>query len=129
MSVRDLVGKIPYMAGCKDADRFSERNTILYDLEVADPKSIFSYRKDDETQNRLAVAEIPPEFVEDSKLYRYAMDRVKIAMLSYDKEKGRISPKQQDTLDLLISDHKENPEPIVDEVFNLEASTMGVWNP
>lgn len=129
MSVRNLIERLPFIASCQDADRFSARNVMGFDAEIANPESVFAYRESDETLNRLAVLEIPSEYVGDAKLYRYGMDRIRITMLSQDKAKGRITPQRQQELDNLISDHEASPMPEVDDLLSLEASTRGVWNP
>lgn len=127
MSVRSLIGKIPFIAGCKDADRFAERNLMVFDLEIGNKVSTFSYRESDSTLNRLAVLEIPSEYIGDSRKYRHAMDRVKIAMLSHDKEKGRISTEQQNDLDGFIAVYEGSPEAGIDEELTLEEAVLGVW--
>lgn len=127
MSVRSLIGKIPYMAVCQDPDRFADRNLMLFDLEVANPDSVFAYRKSDAKLNRLAVLEIPAEYIGDPRLYRVAMDRVKISMHSQDKDKGRISPEQQEELDKLIEDQTANDEPKVSKELTVEDAVKGVW--
>lgn len=129
MSVKKLIERLPFIAECQDADRFSERNMMVFDIEIDNPQSIFAYRSSDSSLNRLAVLGIPSEYVGNDRLYRYGIDRIKIAMLSQDKARGRISPDQQITLDGIIADHEANPEPLIDDELSLEASVQGIWNP
>ncbi len=123
--IRDLIEKIPHVSGCQDPERFAERNTMIFDLEMKDSESKFSYKNSDKTRNRLAVLEIPAEYVEKSELYRAAMDRLRIAVLSSDKEKGRITEDQETELSFLIDSAKENPE--IDSVLSLEIAARGSW--
>ena len=87
--IRQLIGQLPFLAQCIDADRFSERNLMVFDKEIESPGSVFAFRETDKIQNRLAVLEIPEEFVINQDEYRYGMDRLKITMLSQDKAEGR----------------------------------------
>lgn len=129
MSVRSLIGKIPHIAGCQDADRFAERNLMVFDLEVGNKVSTFAYRESDATLNRLAVLEIPSEYVGDSVVYRYAMDRIKIAMLSYDKSKGRITEENQKELDGLVNiAENSSPVDLVDDELDVLAATQSIWS-
>ena len=128
MSVRSLIGKIPYISGCQDPDRFAERNLMIYDLEVGNKESAFAYRESDSTLNRLAVLEIPEEYVGDPRKYRYAMDRLKIAMLTQDKRKERITPEQEAELDFLAEIHSSGTlSEEIEAELSVEAAVQGVW--
>ena len=125
--VRNLIEKIPFISGCQNPERFSERNIMVFDKEMRDTESVFAFKESDKTENRLAVLEIPPEFVDNSRLYRTAMDRLKISMLSYDKSKGRITAEREKELDFLIYSAESTPIQEVDEILPLEVAVQGVW--
>lgn len=124
--IRQLIGQLPFLANCIDADRFSERNLMIFDIEVEDPGSVFAFRETDKIQNRLATAEIPAEFIIDLDTYKYGMDRLKIAMLSQDKAEGRITEDQETELKrlkaVLIVDSQ------VDDILPMEEAVKDVWH-
>lgn len=124
--VRNLIKNIPFIAKCADPERFSQRNTMIYDYEIENQGSVFAYHQRDEVNNRLAVLEIPVEYIGEPVKYQAAMDRLKIAMLSCDKAKGRITEERGKELDFLVS--TSVPDEEIDSAMSLEASTQGVWN-
>ena len=127
--IRELIKQLPFLASCIDADRFSERNLMVFDREIEEVNSVFDYRKTDKIQNRLAVLEIPAEFVINQDVYEYGMDRLKIAMLSQDDAEGRITEDQKRELRRLTSiDIIESPEiDAVDKLLPVEDAIKGVW--
>ena len=101
---------------------------MIYDLEVGNKESAFAYRESDSTLNRLAVLEIPEEYVGDPRKYRYAMDRLKIAMLTQDKRKERITPEQEAELDFLAEIHSSGTlSEEIEAELSVEAAVQGVW--
>lgn len=132
--LRTLIEVLPKMAGCIDADRFSGRNVAIHDLEIAEKDSIYAYRETDKVHNRLAVLEIPEEFIVDKEVYRAGMNRMRIAMLSYDKHKGRITVEQEQELVslTLITEVKlednNSAEKSIEEVYPLEVATNSIWS-
>jgi hypothetical protein len=125
---RTLIKNIPFIAKCTDPVRFSERNLMIYDYEIENPGSVFSYHDIDKQQNRLAVLEIPAEYIGDSFKYRTAMDRLKIAMLSGDKKRGRITESQDNELSTLVETQSLINEEELDSVMTLDVAVQGVWN-
>ena len=127
--IRELIKQLPFLASCIDADRFSERNLMVFDREIEEANSVFDFRETDKIQNRLAVLEIPAEFVINQDVYEYGMDRLKIVMLSQDKDEGRISEDQERELKRLKSiDIIEGSEKdAVDKILPKENAVKGVW--
>ena len=130
MSTRELIKMLPFLASCIDADRFAERNLMVFDKEIADPESVFAFRETDKIQDRLAVLEIPAEFVMNMDVYQYGMDRLKVAMLSQDKAAGRINEDQERELERLTSIDivaGSSEKDAVDDILSMEAAVKGVW--
>ena len=128
--IRQLIGQLPFLAQCIDADRFSERNLMVFDKETEDPDSVFAFRETDKFQNRLATAEIPEEFIINQNVYKYGMERLKVAMLSQDKAEGRITEDQERELKRLTSlDIVEGSEKdAIDDILPMEEAVRGVWS-
>jgi len=132
--LRNLIEATPRLGQCIDADRFTERNTGVFDKEINEPESVYAHRESDGEGDRLAVLEIPTQYIGNSHGYDRAMNRVRISMLSQDKAKGRITERGQLHLDALISLVESNlevsdpSEMAVEEILPLEVSTMGVWD-
>ena len=128
--IRELIKQLPFIAECIDADRFSERNLMVFDREIEEVNSVFDYRETDKIQNRLAVLEIPADFVINQDVYEYGMDQLKIAMLSQDKVEGRISKDQEKELRMLIGiDITESPEiNAIDEILPREDAVKDIWH-
>ena len=125
--IRDLVEKLPYLAECDDADRFSARNLIMFDMEVNDPKSVFASRESDKTGNRLAAAEIPIGYIHNFNMYYTGMNRLRIAAYSQDKKKGRLTPQREAILNELIEAAKDTVESEIDEILPVDIAGDGVW--
>lgn len=131
--LRDLIKETPRLAGCVDADRFADRNLLVFDKEIAEPGSIYSYRATDIDQDRLSVLEIPDGFINNENGYACAMRRVRISMWSHDKAKGRLTERQQVALDFDISASKKDiddgnvDELAVEAIFPLEMAVKDVW--
>jgi len=123
--IRQLIGQLPFLANCIDADRFSERNLMVFDKEMEDPGSVFAFRETDKIQNRLAVLEIPEEYVINLNEYRYGMNRLKIVMLSQDKAEGRITEDQKPELSRLKASLMVESQ--VDDILPMEEAVRGVW--
>ena len=123
--IRQLIGQLPFLAQCIDADRFSERNLMVFDKEIEDPSSVFAFRETDKIQNRLAVIEIPEEFIINLNEYEYGMDRLQIAMLSKDKAEGRITEDQESELRRLTAVLMTASQ--VDDILPMEEAIAGVW--
>jgi len=123
--IRQLIGQLPFLAQCIDADRFSERNLMMFDKEIEDPDSVFAFRETDKIQDRLATAEIPEEFIINQDEYKYGMDRLRIAMLSQDKAKGRITEDQESELKRLKAVLMIDSQ--VDDILPMEEAVKGVW--
>jgi len=124
--IRQLIGQLPFLANCIDADRFSERNLMMFDREIENPGSVFAFRETDKIQNRLAVAEIPEEFIINQNEYKYGMDRLRIAMLSQDKAEGRINEDQELELSRLKASLMVESQ--VDDILPMEEAVKGVWH-
>ena len=127
-NVRNLVAKMPYIAGCVDADRFATRNLLIFDTEISKEDSIYAYRGSDTVNNRLAVLDIPDEYIVNKRVYEASKKRLRICLLSCDSKKGRITDDQEEELRQLIGDAKNNPVSEVDEAMPLEVAVMGVWS-
>ncbi len=127
--VRTLIAQIPYIAGCEDADRFSKRNVMLFDFEVANKESVFAFRDSDKINNRIAVLEIPSEYVKNPKEYRYAMDRLKLVMLAQDNKEDRITDYGKSTLTYMSEATPEVTEDakVVDSILSGTEAVGGVW--
>jgi len=123
--IRQLIGQLPFLAQCIDADRFSERNLMMFDEEIENPGSIFAFRETDKIQNRLAVLEIPEEFIINQDEYRYGMNRLKIVMLSQDKAEGRITEDQEPELSRLKASLMIDSQ--VDDILPMEEAIRGSW--
>ena len=124
--IRQLIGQLPFLANCIDADRFSERNLMIFDKEIEEVNSVFAFRESDKLHDRLAVLEIPKEFIINQDEYRYGMYRLKIAMLSQDKAEGRTTEAQElelkrlKGLSLIASQ--------VDNILPMEEAVKDIWH-
>lgn len=125
--VRDLIEQIPYIADCETPERFSKRNTMIFDYEIENPDSVFAYSDSDKAGNRMAPIDIPAQYIGKPEIYALAMDRLKIAMLSYDKSKGRITTDQETELDTLVSSSTSVDS--IDSIITVDqAVVMDVWS-
>ena len=124
--IRELIKQLPFLASCIDADRFSERNLMVFDREIEEVNSVFDFRETDKFQNRLAVLEIPAEFVINLDVYQDGMDRLEIVMLSQDKAEGRITEDQEAKLSRLKGVSVTASK--VDDILSMEAAIKGVWS-
>ena len=129
MKVRQLIERIPFIAECVDADRFSARNIMIYDYEIANPNGVFGFRISDNENDRLSVLEIPSDLIGNKDTYRYAMDRLRACMLSFDKKQGRIGKSGEDELQRLVVAEKNTVEvPEVDDILSMgDVVVMDVW--
>jgi len=129
MSLRSLIEKLPYIAECQDADRFSKRNLMMFDYEIENPGSVFAYRESDVELNRLAPMEIPEEYIGNMKMYKKSVSRVKMAMLSQDKHKKRISERGLTELCTLYSGSMEDIHmDAVEAELTADQAVMDVWS-
>lgn len=132
--LRDLIKETPRLAGCVDADRFADRNLLVFDIEINEPESIYAYRDTDIDQDRLAVLEIPESLINNRNGYASAMRRVRISMWSHDKSKGRLTEKQEASLDFEIRSCKyamkdqDVDELAVEAIYPLEMAVLGIWD-
>lgn len=130
--IRELIKRLPHLAECTDPDRFSLRNTIVFDKELSDLESAFAFRESDKTGRRLGVLEVHPDFVGDQRLYQHGMNLLEITVLSGDKLKGRITDEGEERRQYLIAVTKAESESVsrmivVDEVLPMETAVLGVW--
>ena len=131
---RNLIRRLPDLCKCRDADRFSVRNTYIFDTEFDTQVSNFSYRETDQDGERLAVLEIPEMYIGDYNLYQAGMCRLKIQMLSGDRIKKRITATRESILkeltDYVLMGLKEKvpAELEIESVLPLEVALLGVWS-
>ena len=129
---RNLVEQLPRISECRDPERFSDRNTLVFDKEIQE-SSTFAYKESDVDGERLAVLEIPKKYIGNQRAYNAGMKRLKINMLSYDLFKGRLSKEGGRQLEAYINlaksnlEVKDTGELIVESVLSLEEATRGVW--
>lgn len=130
--VRELLAKLPELSGCQDADRFAERNLMIFDKELENKKSVFAHRNTDKGPRRLRVLDIDPGLIEKPLVYSYGMTRILIVSIAGDIEKGRATNEDKETLDLMIkasNEQKVTPEMAeIDAILPLEQAARGVWS-
>lgn len=139
--IRDLVGALPALVMTRDADRFTTRNLLIYDYELANPAGVFAFRKGDENEcrRRLMPIEIPEEFIREDKkrLYQFGMDLLALAGLCHRirKLEKKQQPVPSETLEeryLLESELKERSETLevqpVTDILSVEAAIQVWWN-
>lgn len=134
MSTRELIKQTPGLVECVDADRFSRRNTMIFDFEVENPESEFAFRGEDQEGDRLATLEIPAKYIKNQKMYDAVMRRVRISMLASDKAKGRISPIQEVELDAMVKVTQSNleagnaNEEKIESILPLDVARSDIWS-
>lgn len=139
--IRDLVRVLPGMVMTRDADRFSHRNLMVFDYEVARPESVYSHREGDkgEWRNRLKALEIPADLIAEGKeeTYRFGMDLLAFVALCHRerklKELGEMpTTKESGQMEFLETDLNgrallpENQE--VTAVLTVEAAVRVWWS-
>lgn len=135
-----LIAAIPYIAGCRDADRTATQHVVTYLLaERAD--EIFDHRIEDDHAVEARLERISHCVGGDAKLLRRGMALLELTMVSgyersveTDRARGVYNPLLSGAWDAdeiksrLVKEIRSIPSPPMDEIFDVERALMGRWN-
>lgn len=128
MSAKEFFVQLPYLCKAKNADRYSRKNALVWEDEMANPSGVFAKNADDvdDPFNRIAMAY---DFEGDAATIAYCMDLGELLLLSHyqvahdEDHKARIGVLWKDLAEM------EMDYPEVSKVLSVEQALEGVWTP
>ena len=135
-----LIAAIPYLAGCRDADRVAAQHVTTY-LLAESAAVIFDHRRDDD-RDVLARLERISHFPDgDKKVIRRGMNLLALIMVNgyeqsvqTDRAQSVYNPIVEGTWDAdkirtaLVREVRGAPNPEMDTIIDLERAVRGTWN-